>query len=145
MSDPCAAWTEEKRSAWLYRIIAACERGTPRETLFVELARAADEQAGIWEDVLAPQGRTPPRRFRPDLRTRLVARLVRSLGPRPMRDVLAAMKVRGMALYKRDGVMEIAVSYDPDAVAAVLARLAPSERDDLARGVRALARAASTS
>jgi VIT1/CCC1 family predicted Fe2+/Mn2+ transporter len=102
MSDPCAAWTEEKRSAWLYRVIAACERGTPREMLFVELARAADEQAGIWEDVLARQGRTPPRRFRPDLRTRLVARLVRSLGPRTMRDVLAAMKVRGMTLYSGD-------------------------------------------
>ncbi|MBN8760914.1 MAG: hypothetical protein BGO61_08525 [Thiobacillus sp. 65-69] len=99
MSDPYAAWTEEKRSAWLYRIIAACERGTPRETLFVELARAADEQAGIWENALAGQGKAPPGRFRPDLRTRFVARLVRSLGPRAMRDVLAAMKVRGMALY----------------------------------------------
>lgn len=102
MSDPYAAWAEEKRSAWLYRVIAACERGTPREMLFVELARAADEQAGIWEDALARQGRTPPRHFRPGLRTRLVARLVRGLGPRAMRDVLAAMKVRGMALYSGD-------------------------------------------
>lgn len=102
MSDPYAAWAEEKRSAWLYRVIAACERGTPREMLFVELARAADEQAGIWEDALARQGRTPPRHFRPGLRPRLVARLVRGLGPRAMRDVLAAMKVRGMALYSGD-------------------------------------------
>jgi VIT1/CCC1 family predicted Fe2+/Mn2+ transporter len=39
----------------------------------------------------------------PDARARLVARLVQVLGPRRLRAVLAAMKVRGMAIYsKRD-------------------------------------------
>jgi VIT1/CCC1 family predicted Fe2+/Mn2+ transporter len=35
----------------------------------------------------------------PDTRTRLVARMVRWVGPRRLRNVLAAMKVRGMAIY----------------------------------------------
>jgi len=36
-----------------------------------------------------------------DARTRLVARLVQWLGPRRLRGVLAAMKVRGMAVYSK--------------------------------------------
>jgi VIT1/CCC1 family predicted Fe2+/Mn2+ transporter len=99
MSDPRESWQEEKRSAWLYRVVADCERGTPRAALFDELAHAADEQAGIWLVAITQKGDPPPGPFRPDLRTRVVARLVRLLTPRAMRSVLAAMKVRGMALY----------------------------------------------
>ena len=99
MSDPYDSWREEKQSAWLYRVVAECERGTPREALFNELAQAAEEQAGIWLDAIAQRGGEPPAAFRPDLRARIVARLTRSFKPRAMRGVLAAMKVRGMALY----------------------------------------------
>ncbi len=99
MSDPYESWREEKQSAWLYRVVAECERGTPREALFKELAQAADEQAGIWLDAIAQKGNPPPAPFQPDMRTRVVARLTRVFKPRAMRGVLAAMKVRGMALY----------------------------------------------
>ncbi len=99
MSDPHESWIEEKRSAWLYRVIAECERDTPREALFRELAQAADDQSTIWLAAIRQRGGTEPAAFRPDARTRLVARLTRTFGPRAMRGVLAAMKVRGMALY----------------------------------------------
>ncbi|OJW75427.1 VIT1/CCC1 transporter family protein [Thiobacillus sp. 65-1402] len=99
MSDPRQAWREEKRSAWLYRAVAECERDTPRAALFDELAQAADEQADIWLAAIARSGGAAPAAFRPDLRARLVAGLTRAFGPRAMRGVLAAMKVRGMALY----------------------------------------------
>jgi len=80
-------------------VVADCERGTPRAALFDELAQAADEQAEIWLAAITQKGGPPPAPFRPDLRTRIVARLTRSFKPRAMRGVLAAMKVRGMALY----------------------------------------------
>lgn len=99
MSDPHASWQEEKRSAWLYRIVAECERGSPRAALFDELAQAADAQADIWLAAITRDGGPTPAPFRPDLRTRIVARLTRTFGPRAMRSVLAAMKVRGMTLY----------------------------------------------
>ena len=99
MSDPYASWREEKQSAWLYRVVAECERGTPRASLFDELAQAADEQANIWLAAITQKGGPPPAPFHPDLRTRIVARLTRAFGPRAMRGVLAAMKVRGMVLY----------------------------------------------
>jgi len=99
MSDPRESWQEEKRSAWLYRVVAECEHGSTREALFNELARSADAQAAIWLAALTQAGNPPPRTYRPDLRTRLVALLTRTFTPRAMRGVLAAMKVRGMVLY----------------------------------------------
>lgn len=101
MSDPVASWREEKRSAWLYRLVAQCERGTPREALFTELAQAADDQAAIWQTAIHQRGDTPPAPFHPDIRTRIVGQLTRMLSPRTMRSVLAAMKVRGMILYSK--------------------------------------------
>jgi VIT1/CCC1 family predicted Fe2+/Mn2+ transporter len=99
MSSAHESWQEEKRSAWLYRVVAECERGTPRESLFNELAQAADEQADIWLAIITQNGGQTPAAFRPDLRTHVVARLTRLFKPRAMRGVLAAMKVRGMTLY----------------------------------------------
>jgi len=93
------SWAEEKRSAHLYRVVAEAEAGTPRQALFSELAQAAEKQAAIWEALAREAGQAVPARYVPDLRTRLIAYLVRRLGPRPLRAVLAAVKVRGMALY----------------------------------------------
>ncbi|HMA10988.1 MAG TPA: VIT1/CCC1 transporter family protein, partial [Steroidobacteraceae bacterium] len=99
MSDPHESWREEKRSAWLYRVVAECEHGTPRAALFNELAQAAEAQADIWLNAIIQKGGPAPGPFHPDLRTRVVARLTRTFKPRAMRGVLTAMKVRGMALY----------------------------------------------
>ncbi len=94
-----ASWLEEKRSAYLYRVVAVKEAGTPRQALFNELAQEAENQAAIWDRHAREAGAAVPEAFSPDLRTRLVAALVRRLGVRPLRGVLAAMKVRGMSLY----------------------------------------------
>lgn len=101
MSDPYESWQEEKRSAWLYRVVAECERGTPRESLFKELAEAADEQAELWLDIIKQKGGEAPAAFHPELRSRVVAGLTRFFKPRAMRGVLAAMKVRGMSIYSK--------------------------------------------
>jgi len=92
-------WAEEKRSAYLYRIVAQAEAGTPRAALFSELAAEADKQAAIWADLARKQGLSEPAAYSPDLRTRIVAALVQRFGARPLRTVLGAMKVRGMSLY----------------------------------------------
>ena len=97
--NPLESWAEEQRSAFLYRACAAAESGTVRAELFRRLAGEAEAQAAIWRAQLTARGHPPPGPFVPDSRTRLVARLVRWLGPRRLRNVLAAMKVRGMAIY----------------------------------------------
>lgn len=93
------AWREEKRSAWLYRLVSDLESGTSRQVLFLELARAADKQAQIWAEEMVCHGEITPQTYQPDLKTRLVGWLVQKIGIAPMRGILAAMKVRGMALY----------------------------------------------
>ena len=99
-SQALAGWNEEKRSAWLYRIVSDAECGTPRQILFLELAHAADGQAALWEAEMRKLGMPPPAAFKPNLRTRLVAQLIPRLGVRPLKGILAAMKVRGMSLYQ---------------------------------------------
>jgi VIT1/CCC1 family predicted Fe2+/Mn2+ transporter len=93
------SWHEEKRSAWLYRIVSDAEAGSPRQVLFLELAQAADTQAALWETEMDKLAMSKPAQFSPDLRARLVAWLIPRLGVRPLKGVLAAMKVRGMSLY----------------------------------------------
>src|SRR2546428_855043 len=85
-------WLDEVRSAYLYRVIAEVERGSPRSKLFEELAREAEGQAAIWAK---NAGLASVPAFVPDLRTRLVAGLVRPYGPRAVRGSLASMQGRG--------------------------------------------------
>lgn len=96
MSSSHDGWSEEKRSAYLYRVIADCERGTPREALFRSLAVEADGQAAIWAQ---KSGMDTARIYTPDLRTRIVAALLGLRSPRAMRGILTAMKVRGLSVY----------------------------------------------
>ena len=97
--NPLLSWSEEQRSAYLYRACAEAESGNVRSDLFLRLAGEAEAQSAIWRAQLTARGHPPPAPYEPDSRTRLVARLVRWLGPRRMKPVLAAMKVRGMSVY----------------------------------------------
>ena len=99
MSAAVDHWKDEKRSAYLYREVAAAEHGTPFESLFAALAVEAERQAGLWESEVRREGASVPARFRPEARARVVAALVRRLGPRRLKPVLAAMKVRGLSVY----------------------------------------------
>ncbi len=98
MTSSISSWQEEQRSAYLYRVLAEVERGESRAGLFLDLAKEAESQAHIWAREVQDNGGQLPD-YRPDLRTRAVAGLLRRFGPRSMRSVLSAMKVRGMVLY----------------------------------------------
>lgn len=112
------SWYHEKESAWLYQRVAAVEPDARKSQLFLQLAAAAEEQAAKWEtasrqsDTQAPGSHSlstaepsavvdEPAKyvFTPSLRARIVARLVERFGPRALRSVLAAMKLRGLSVY----------------------------------------------
>lgn len=94
------SWYHEKESAWLYRRVAATEPDPRKGELFLKLAVAAEQQADKWQRV-AERDATGPfaRRYTPSLRARIVAHLLRRFGPRSLRGVLAAMKLRGLSIY----------------------------------------------
>ena len=104
MRHELESWQEEKRSAYLYRLVSDAESGTPRQILFLELAKAADDQAELWAREIRKGGSQSPESYDPDPRTRLVGRLLKWFGPRRLRPILAAMKVRGMSLYTKAAV-----------------------------------------
>ncbi len=99
MANLLEGWTSEMRSAYLYRVLANLEGDADRSRLFDKLAVEAEGQAGIWASSASASGVPVPERFSPDRRTLLVAHLTRRMGPRAMRMVLAAMKVRGLSVY----------------------------------------------
>ena len=96
-------WLEEKRSAYLYRRIALMETNPTYQKLFLNLATVAEKQAGIWATQL-PQDMVA-NEYRPDWRAKLILSLVRCFGPRRSRLILAAAKVRGMAIYRDQNVV----------------------------------------
>ena len=89
------SWHEEKQSAWLYRALAGCEADARIAAMFASLAGAAETQAERWRALTCE----PLPEFAPSTRARITAWLARLLGPRRIRPVLAAMKVRGISVY----------------------------------------------
>lgn len=94
------SWFHEKESAWLYGELARAEPDQRKSELFLKLAAAAEEQAAHWMSLPGAQARRAHSGgFQPSLRARIVAHLLRLFGPRAVRGVLAAMKLRGLSLY----------------------------------------------
>ena len=94
MEDTLERWRSEKTAAYLSSAVAAAEPDPGKAALFRQMAEAAEEQAAI---LARDVGRIPD--FAPSLRTRIIAGLVGVLGPRAMRPVLSASKVRGVSVY----------------------------------------------
>lgn len=94
---PAAAdsWYHEKESAWLYGVVAAAEADPVKRDLFLKLAVAAEQQAACWRRV----DPAIPDKYQPNIRARVVARLLRHVQPRHLRRILAAMKLRGLSVY----------------------------------------------
>jgi len=84
-------WKDELQSAFLYRTLAEVEKNSPQSRLFSQLAEEAENQARIWADPLPA--------WSPNLRLKIISRLIRILGPKPILPLLAAHKVRGLSIY----------------------------------------------
>ena len=93
-ADTLDRWRSEKTASFLSSAVAAAEPDAAKAALFKDMAAAAEEQAGILARDL---GRTPD--FTPSLRSRLIAKGIAVFGPRAMRPILSATKVRGISVY----------------------------------------------
>ncbi|MGH9750895.1 MAG: hypothetical protein ACRD6R_13345, partial [Candidatus Polarisedimenticolia bacterium] len=89
---------DERQAVHLYGVLETTESGAARP-LFRDLKVESARQAALWARILLEKGgHVPP--FRPGVRVRAVAWMLRRLGARRMLPVLSAMKVRGLALYR---------------------------------------------
>lgn len=97
--NPLTNWQEEMRSSFLYDVASKSEKSPVRQEMFAKLSKEAASQAGIWAETIAKLGKDAPSKYAPDLRTLFIARLVGLFGPKAMRPLLAASKVRGLSVY----------------------------------------------
>ena len=97
MSD-LKSWEGEKQSAYLYALMAQKEKGTSYEKLFFKLKEEAESQSKVWEEKIKKQGKKVPD-FSPNFRLKIVACLIDKFGPRHLKLILPAMKIRGMSVY----------------------------------------------
>ena len=95
MEDRLKRWQSEKTAAYLSSAVAATERDPTRAKLFRDMAASAEQQAGILAKDLKP---APV--FTPSMRSRITVLLLDVFGPRAMRHVLSASKVRGVSVYR---------------------------------------------
>jgi len=84
---------DELESAYIYTVLAESESDPKARQMFAELSLAARKQAEIW----APGAGAGA--FQPSLRARMVAGLAKRFGARPLRPLLAALKVRGLSYW----------------------------------------------
>jgi len=94
MEDTLERWRSEKTAAYLSGAVAAAETDPAKAALFRQMEEAAEAQAAILAKDL---GKVPL--FEPSLRSKVTAFLIRTIGPRAMRPVLSASKVRGVSVY----------------------------------------------
>ena len=121
--NPLESWTEEQRSAFLYRACAEAETGTVRAELFRRLAGEAEAQAAIWRAQLTARGHPAPGPFVPDTRTKLVARMVRWVGPRRLRNPRVSSVITGASRPAQVTENMKALSVVPKLTAEVIARI----------------------
>ncbi len=87
-------WREEKTAALLTRAVAEAESDPMKKRLFEKLAAEGESQAAIIAKDL-PASVV----FSPGMRAQIVIALLSVFGPRQMKGVLAAVKVRGLSVY----------------------------------------------
>ena len=92
-------WLEEMQSAYLYKVVAEKEKVQSRKQLFLKLAHEAEHQAQLWIAEAKKAGRVFSETYQPTSRIKIIAWLIRTLGPEYIKPVLAAAKIRGLSVY----------------------------------------------
>src|SRR5436190_16708444 len=92
-------WQEEKKSAYIYKMLAQHENNILHKKLFMNLEIAANDQAKIWEEKIRQAYPEKTLNYKPDIRSKLVLALVKIFGTESMHSVLSSMKIRGMSLF----------------------------------------------
>ena len=91
-------WQDEADAAYLYRVLASAEPDAHKKSLYERLAEVEDRHVQVWAQLLSQHGRSRPL-HRPSARTRLLAALGRSLGPRFLLPMLLAEEGREVKGY----------------------------------------------
>jgi len=96
-SHELKCWYQEARAAYLYFALSDAEAGTPRQLVFLELANEAKEQATLWATEARKSHLAVPE-YTPDKSVKTLFWLMQKCGARPLKPLLALLKLRGLAM-----------------------------------------------
>ncbi|MEO6525802.1 MAG: VIT1/CCC1 transporter family protein [Gemmatimonadaceae bacterium] len=91
-------WQDEADAAFLYRLLADAEPDAGKQDIYRRLAEVEDRHVEVWAGLLAQHGRSMGP-HRPATRTRLMAFLGRTFGPRFLLPMLLAEEGREVKAY----------------------------------------------
>ena len=120
------SWESEVQAAWLYLVLAEVETGENKR-LFRALSADALEQSKAWVKAIEEAGGAAPGPYEAPFRVRLVGWLIRRIGPKSLLPALAALKVRGLSVYRAaPSSLEVLIARETGGVA-----IRPESRDHL--------------
>jgi VIT1/CCC1 family predicted Fe2+/Mn2+ transporter len=90
-------WQHEMDAVVIYETLAEIEKGNQRGELFSKLSKESQIQAKIWIDKAGPKNNW---HYQQVLKVKIIHFLLKKIGPRYLMDVLSAMKIRGMSVYR---------------------------------------------
>src|SRR6266513_3182813 len=91
-------WQDEADAAYLYRILAAAEPDAKKRDVYSRLADVEDRHVVVWAELLAKYG-SPPPKFKPSGRARLLASMGRMFGPNFLLPILLEEEGREVKAY----------------------------------------------
>lgn len=91
-------YVDEIDAAYLYRVAAELEEDETISGVYVRLAETEERHAALWQEKLEEVGAAVPERS-PSLRTRILARLARRLGPSVLAQAMATTELAGRKMY----------------------------------------------
>ena len=93
------SWRQEKEAAYLYDVLSGRVKETRIKALFLALGEEAEEQAQLWATVYTETYAKSLPPFSPSIRTQCIKQLICWFGPKAIRKILSAAKIRGMSIY----------------------------------------------
>ena len=135
------SWESEVQASWLYLVLADVETGENKR-LFEALSADALGQSKSWIKAIEEAGGSSPGPYEPPFRVRLVGMLIRRIGPRSLLPALAALKVRGLSVYRAaPSSLEVLIAQEAGSAARAESRdhlLGEEQRHLYTRGAVAL-------
>jgi VIT1/CCC1 family predicted Fe2+/Mn2+ transporter len=91
-------FTDEVNAAFLYRVAAELEEDDTIAGVYIRLAETEEKHADLWKAKLEEAGAPVPSSD-PNLRSRILARLARRMGPGVLAQVMASTEMSGRTVY----------------------------------------------
>ena len=91
-------WQTELDAFLIYKVLASIEKENRKGPLFEKLSQESLHQSKIWKNLT--NNETLNWDYKPSLKIRIIAMMLKKIGPKYLIDFLPSLKIRGLSLYR---------------------------------------------